>query len=434
MSHPAPACGLEVSPPYASPRVHATLQRLVVPVRKLFGSDVAGGILLLLAAALALVVANSPWHEQYARLWETPLGWRLGEWSFERDLHFWVNDGLMTIFFFVVGLEIRRERYDGVLADARRVAAPLAAALGGMVVPALMFVALNHGRSAAAGWGIPIATDIAFAVGVVSLLGSRVPAAARTVLLTLAVLDDVGAIVVIAVFYSAGATGGGLALAAVALTAVVGLQRSGVRTPWVYAAPAIMAWVGVLQAGIHPTLAGVAVGLLTPVQPWVGEPTAPAIHLHRRLHGWVALGIMPLFAFANAGVPLGDTVFDSEGWRVFLGVALGLAVGKPIGVALATRLACRAGVATLPDGVDWTHFRVLSLSAGIGFTMSLFIATLALPHGPLLEVAKLAILAGSAAAGVATLAYGRLATSSPTQSAGETRISKGATVGAREVP
>jgi NhaA family Na+:H+ antiporter len=354
-----------------------------------------GGLLLLVAAATALIWANSAWASSYAALWHTPLGVRAGSLAFERDLHFWINDGLMALFFFVVGREIRHEVDGGELSTPRRAALPLAAALGGMLVPAIIYLGFNAGRPSLSGWGIPMATDIAFAVGVLALLGRRVPGALRILLLALAVIDDIGAIVVIALFYSSGVVWSGIGVAAGGALGVVALRGLGVRAAWAYLVPGVVVWIGALGSGVHPTLAGVVVGLLVP-------PPASADSGQR----WVTYGILPLFALANAGVPLGTVALGGDGLRVFLGVALGLALGKPLGVLALTWAAARAGWASAPTGLGWARIGVVGLVAGIGFTMSLFIAQLALPAGPLLETAKLAILVGSAGAAVVGYAVG----------------------------
>jgi NhaA family Na+:H+ antiporter len=398
-----------------------------------------------MATAIAAIVwANSPWQALYTELWHTPIGIRLGAFAFERELHFWINDGLMTIFFFVVGLEIRREIHAGELSEVRRAALPLAAAFGGMVVPALIFLALNSGRSSAAGWAIPMATDIAFAVGALALLGNRVSSALRILLLALAVIDDVGAILVIALFYSSGVAALGFAILVLGMLLTFGLQILGVRSPLAYVGPAIIVWAGAYLGGIHPTLAGVVVGFMTPVKAWYGpegfleqtearvrslrsngvsderqllphldsvrvaarEAVSPVERLQHLLHGWVAFGIMPLFAFANAGVPIGQLSFDGDALWVFLGVVLGLVVGKPVGILAVSWLTARVGMAALPRSVRWPHIGVVGIVGGIGFTMSLFIANLAFPPGPLLETSKLAILCGSALAGVLSLLVG----------------------------
>lgn len=428
------------------------------PVERFLAVEAASGILLLVAALAALALANSPWASAYEALWTTPLGFSLGEVSFTRDLRWWVNDGLMVIFFFVVGLEIRREIHAGELSELKRVALPLAAALGGMVVPAALYLSLNAGTPAAVGWGVPMATDIAFAVGVFALLGDRVAPALRILLLALAVIDDLGAILVIAFFYSDGVSVAGLAVGALGLVGILGLQAIGVRPVPAYVAPSLVAWAGVYASGVHPTIAGVLVGLLTPVHVWLSparfaaeaeaaaqevratvergrvdvhgllgrvrlaarEAVAPVERVQHALHGWVAYGIMPVFAFANAGVSLGNAQLDGAGWRVMLGIGLGLVVGKLVGVWGLSRAAAALGLAAAPRGVGWGQVSAVGVAAGIGFTMSLFIAQLAFPAGPLLETAKLAILVASAVAGVLALVVGRLVLRPPGAGAART--------------
>jgi NhaA family Na+:H+ antiporter len=395
---------------------------------------------------IAFIWANSAWRQGYAALWHVPLGLRLGPVAFERDLHFWVNEGLMTIFFFVVGLEIRRELHRGELSEPKRAALPFAAAVGGMIAPALVFFLFNRGHASVRGWGTPMATDIAFAVGVLALLGKRVPQALRILLLSLAVIDDVGAILVIAVFYSSDLVGIGFAILGVGLLAIIGIQKLGVRSSWAYVPAAGAAWVGAYVAGIHPTLAGVAVGLMTPATAWFGperfleradasvasirgrnfddehamlsdlatldrarrEAVSPLERIQHALHAWVAFGIMPLFALANAGVPLGSATFAGDSALVFAGVSMGLVLGKPLGILGLTWIFVRFGLATLPRGVTWVQIAVVGCVAGIGFTMALFIAELAFSAGPLLETAKLAVLVASGAAGVLGLVTGIL--------------------------
>jgi NhaA family Na+:H+ antiporter len=420
------------------------VKRILAPVERFLAVEAASGIVLMIAAAVALVWANSPWREAYEGLWHILIGARVGNFAFERDLHFWINDGLMTIFFFVVGLEIRREIHAGELSEIRRATLPLAAALGGMIAPALIFIAFNSGRPSVVGWAVPMATDIAFAVGALALLGKRVAPALRILLLALAVIDDVGAIVVIAVFYSTEIALSGFAILGIGMLGIVSLQLLGVRSPVAYVLPGIIVWSGAYAGGIHPTLAGVIVGFMTPVRAWFGkdrfldhaearvrslrsegthdhkellpqldslkvatrEAVSPVERLQHSLHAWVAFGIMPLFAFANAGVPLGQISMTGDALWVFLGVTLGLAVGKPLGIVALSWAAAKAGVAALPAGMKWAHVSVVGIVGGIGFTMALFVAQLAFPAGPLLETAKLAILAGSGVAAVLSLIAG----------------------------
>ncbi|HVK72117.1 MAG TPA: Na+/H+ antiporter NhaA [Kofleriaceae bacterium] len=381
------------------------------PIQRFLQVEAASGLVLIAATVIALVWANSPWSSSYHHLWHTELSVSLDSWSFARPLHFWVNDGLMTIFFFVVGLEIRREMHEGELSDLRRAALPLVAAVGGMLAPAAIYAAFNVGRAGSAGWGVPMATDIAFAVGVLTLLGRRVAPALRVLLLALAVIDDIGAILVIAVFYSAGIDADGLLVVAAGLTGIALLKAIGVRIPTVYVLPGLVLWAGMYQTGIHPTLAGVVLGLMTPVRAWSRavddfEPESPAAHLQHVLHRWVAFVIMPLFALANAGVQFGGASLAGDGWLVFVGIVLGLGAGKPIGIFLACRASIFARVAVRPRDVSVAGLGVVGLVAGIGFTMSLFIAQLAFPPGPLLETAKLAILIGSFLAALVGLTVG----------------------------
>jgi NhaA family Na+:H+ antiporter len=430
-------------PPEAWPAARTAARLLLAPVERFLAIEASSGILLLIAAAVALTWANSPLRDSYQALWHTPLGLRVGGFAFERDLHFFINDGLMVVFFFVVGLEIRREIHGGELSELRRAALPLFAALGGMLVPALIYLGANAGTPAAAGWGVPMATDIAFAVGVLALLGKRVPPALRILLLALAVIDDLGAIVVIALFYSSGVQVVGLLVAAAGIAVLLLAQKLGVRRSLFYVGPGLVIWAGAYLAGVHPTLAGVVVGLLTPVRAWLspedfaghaaaaaaaaGQPgarsvasalagldeirretIAPVERLQHALHPWVAYVIMPLFALANAGVPLGQAQPSGAGRMIFLGAAVGLVLGKPIGVVALSFLAVRLRLAALPAGVGWRGVLVVGIVAGIGFTMAIFIAGLAFPPGPALETAKLGVLSASLVAGVLGLLGGRV--------------------------
>lgn len=417
------------------------------PLERFLRIEAASGILLLVAAAVALVWANSPWAATYIEFWHTPVGVRLGSFAFERSLEWVVNDGLMVIFFFVVGMEIRREIHHGELSDWRRAALPAGAALGGMLVPASLYLAVAGAASTRSGWGVPMATDIAFAVGILTLLGKRVPAALRVLLLALAVIDDLGAIVVIALFYSSGISLSGLLIAAMGFGGVLVMQRLGVRTKLAYVLPALLAWGGIYSAGIHPTIAGVIVGLITPVRAWLGtdgfvmgvrkeldhlaqssaqalsshelaetlrhvdaarrEAMSPSASLIESLHPWVAFGIMPVFALANAGVVVSTGSLRESSWSVATAVALGLLIGKPIGVLFTSWLLLRLRVASLPVGLTPRHLVVLGVVAGVGFTMALFIAQLAFKDPSLLAAAKLGVLSASAAAAALGLLLGR---------------------------
>jgi Na+:H+ antiporter, NhaA family len=418
------------------------------PLERFLHIQAASGILLLVAAAVALVWANSPWAESYGRLWRTPLGVRFGAFTFERTLAWFVDDALMVIFFFVVGMEIRREIHHGELSGGRRAALPVAAAVGGMLTPAALYLLCAGAPATRSGWGVPMATDIAFAVGILTLLGKRVPAALRVLLLALAVIDDLGAIVVIAIFYSSGVALSGLLVAALGFGGVFAMQRIGVRAKLAYVAPSVVAWAGIYAAGIHPTIAGVLVGLVTPVRAWLGpdgflmgvrkeldhlaradpgalsshdlaetlrhvdvarrEAMSPAESLIDTLHPWVAFGIMPVFALANAGVPISRGSLDAASWSVGIAVAVGLVVGKPLGVLVASWLAVRLRLGALPAGMTLRHLVVLGAVAGVGFTMALFIAQLAFTDARLLAAAKLGVLAASGVAAILGLTLGRL--------------------------
>jgi Na+:H+ antiporter, NhaA family len=424
---------------------------IAAPISTFLEIQAASGILLLLASVAALCWANSPWHAAYEHLWEVPLSVGVGDFIFRKPLHFWINDVLMVVFFFVVGLEIRREVHAGELSELRRAALPAMAALGGMVAPALVYFALNHASPGRGGWGVPMATDIAFAVGVLALLGDRVPASLRVLLLALAIIDDIGAILVITAFYSTDFAWVGVGIVAAGVAGILLLQSVGVRRSAAYILPGVVVWVGFYRAGVHPTITGVVVGLLTPAQSWYGlgglvktmkratdalhgdatreaardpqevidvldrvgearrEAVAPASRLEAALHSWVAYGIMPLFAFANAGVRVTDVDLGGAAAPAILGgVLLGLCVGKPLGVLLAAFVAVKTGIASLPSGVTWRGVAVVGLVAGIGFTMAIFIADLAFTDRGMLATAKLAVLLASVLAGVGALLGGRL--------------------------
>ncbi len=441
----------------APPGAWAPLQKLAryarLPLERFLAVEAASGILLLFAAVVALVFANSPWSAQVANFWALKLGISLGSLSFARDLAWIVNDGLMVIFFFVVGLEIRREIHHGELSELRRAALPVAAAIGGMIAPALIYLAIAGDPPTHTGWGVPMATDIAFAVGVLALLGRRVPAALRVLLLAVAVIDDLGAILVIALFYSEGLHAGGFAVAGAGIAGVFLLQGLGVRSKLAYVLPGLVLWAGVYAAGIHPTIAGVILGLLTPVRAWVGvdgliaglqrhvegeehlksleghaleealaevdhlrrEATSPAEALIELLHPWVAYGIMPIFALANAGVSVGHFSVDGDAGRVILGVGLGLLLGKPLGILIVVYLTTWLGWVVLPRGLGFQHMLVLGVVAGIGFTMALFVAQLAYGDVALLDAARLGILLASGAAGVGALLLGRFLLEPPVE-------------------
>ncbi len=418
--------------------------RLARPIRQFTEWQAGGGVLLMLTAAIAMLIANSAWHGPVEQFWETPLTLAFGGSQFSLSLRAWISDGLMAIFFLLVGLEIKSELLVGELSTLRSASLPLAAALGGMVAPALIYLALNQGTPGAAGWGIPTATDIAFALGVLALLGPRVPPALTVFLAALAIADDLGAVLVISLFYGHAPDGTYLMLSGVVLAVLVAANRAGVAWVSVYALLGIVLWYFVLRSGVHSTIAGVLLALTVPARSRIdpgsfeeearlrlddfatatGEDDRPVLsnggqqealaaievlteeaqpplaHLRHILHVPVNFWIMSLFALANAGVSLsaGDTGTSLFG-RVSLGVALGLILGKPIGIMLATWIATRLG-ATLPAGASWPTVAGVACLAGIGFTMSLFVSGLAFPGSQLLAQAKLGIVVASIVAGV----------------------------------
>lgn len=413
-------------------------RRLYRTFRKFAQLESSGGIVLMVAAVIALVWANSPWAAQYFDFWHTEVRMGLGSAQLTHDLHWWINEALMVLFFFVVGLEIKREILVGELSSLRQAALPIAAALGGMLIPALIFTAFTAGQPGQSGWGIPMATDIAFALGVMALIGSHLPVGLKIFLTALAIVDDIGAVLVIALFYSANIQWIFLAAAGVILLALLAANQFGVRSLPVYGLLSLALWWVVLNSGIHATIAGVLAALLIPasrkinsddflkraheslhafrdagaadrrmlndqqqealfdLETMVEDVETPLQRLEHALHPWVTYAIIPLFALANAGVALGSGVnFD----RVSLGVAAGLVLGKQVGVLGAAWLAVRARISELPENVTWLQIYAAAWLAGIGFTMSLFISELAFGSGPELESAKLGILLASLLAG-----------------------------------
>lgn len=413
--------------PDHAPR-RAPIQRFVRPFSYLLKIEAAGGLVLLACTILSLALANSAWSDRFAEFWRTPIGFRIGGYELTKSLVVWINDGLMAIFFFVVGLEIKREMVFGELREFRKAALPAAAALGGMVVPAGIYLAFQHGQPGERGWGIPMATDIAFVVGLLALLGKRVPFGLKILLLTLAIVDDIGAVLVIAVAYTSDISFAYLAIAAVGFVVVHLCNRLGVRPIPVYVVLGAIIWFASLKSHVHPTVAGVILGLMTPARPWYSEQSlvrvadgvlhrlrqdgnetvdhkeavrvltttaretvSPLDRLEKALHPWVAFAIMPIFAIANAGVTID---MNQVGHPVAIAVAVGLVAGKAIGILTFSWLAVRLGLARLPAGVSWRGLVGASCLAGIGFTMSLFIAGLALDES-LLNAGKTGTLVGS---------------------------------------
>ena len=434
-------------PATRSSSAHVVADRVFATLERFLHVEAVGGAALLVMTAVALVWVNSPAGDAYQHFWHAPLVIGIAGYSIEQPLHFWINDGLMTVFFLVVGLEVRREIHEGALASLRLAALPLAAAVGGVTIPALLYLALNDLPATRDGWAVGSATDIAFAVGVLALLGSSVPTAIRIFLLSIAIIDDILAVLIIAFFYSGGLDYSGFALAGAGVAVVLLMQRVGIGNAWAYVLPGALLWGGLLWTGAHPTLAGVALGLLTPVRPrpsrerhadaaaralddvqkqaaGKGNPHAlieplrrlrraqrelipPVVRVQLALHPWVAFGIVPLFALANAGIPIATAGVPADGASTVLaGVLLALFVGKPLGITLGAWLAVRAGWSVLPTGLSWSGVWLAGVLGGIGFTMAIFIATLAFPDERLLTAAKLGVLLASALAATLGIAIG----------------------------
>jgi len=376
----------------------------------LFRHEAAGGVILMIAAAAALLLDNSPLDWLYDSMLATPVVVQLGALMIDKPLLLWINDGLMAVFFFLVGLEIKRELLEGRLSTWNQAALPVLAAVGGMLFPALIYVAINAGDPAALnGWAIPAATDIAFALGVLALLGNRVPVALKVFLLALAILDDLGAIVIIAVFYTAELSLFSLAIGALCTAVLVTMNRVGVRRIAPYLLVGLVMWVCVLKSGVHATLAGVVIALTIPLRADGDGAASPLHQLEHGLQPWVAFFVMPMFAFANAGVHLAGLSVADLLAPVPLGIALGLFVGKQLGVFAFAWAGARLGIARLPDGVSWAQIYGAALLAGIGFTMSLFIGTLAFAGPEHAAAVRLGVLAGSLMSGIAGYALLRWA-------------------------
>jgi len=404
-----------------TPRSHSSSVRPLSPLRDFLSKETAGATLLCAGAVIALVWANSPWSSSYDDLWSTRVVMSFGDFTMDLDLRHWVNDGLMAVFFLVVGLEIKREVTEGHLASRRAAFLPVVAAIGGMVVPALIYLAIA-GDVAARGWAIPVATDIALAVGVLSVAGSRVPSPLRAFLLGLAIVDDIGAIIIIAVVYSTGVSFGWMSAAVVGVLLTFLVRRVGVQSVPVYVLVGVVVWLGLYKGGVHPTLAGVVMGLIAPVTPRRGHDyidieerpdLIEVVHEGRPvpesrntvsvvewllhvLHPWSSFVIVPVFALANSGLAVSvDGFRDAAGSVVTWGVFLGLVVGKPLGIFVSTRFAVRSGLVDQPRGVSTRHILGAGSAAGIGFTVALFITELALSNVSDQANAKLAIFLAS---------------------------------------
>ena len=397
---------------------------LLQPLANFLRLEAAGGLILMAAALLAMIVANSPLAAYYAALLDIPLAVSVGTFGIAKPLLLWINDGLMAVFFFLVGMELKREVLEGHLSSLRQASLPAFAAAGGMLVPAAFYAAFNWSDGLAMkGWAIPTATDIAFALGVLLLLGKRVPAALKVLLLSIAIFDDLGAIVVIALFYTAELSALSLAVAAGLTLALAALNRMGVMRPAAYVLIGIPLWVAVLKSGVHATLAGVVVAMFIPLRVPDGSgtqgPGSPLRQLEHMLHPWVAFGILPVFAFANAGVAIAGLSFSDTLHPVPLGIITGLFLGKQIGVLALCWIATRLGMASLPEGVGWRQIYGTALLCGIGFTMSLFIASLAFEQGSAdyLGLERLGILIGSLVSGLLGYIVLRIASPSGVENA-----------------
>jgi NhaA family Na+:H+ antiporter len=423
--------------------VPSLAKQILRPFQYFIRKSASGGIFLLICALTALVWANSPWASSSTDLWQTRVSFGFGSFSLAKPLLLWINDGLMAVFFFVVGLEIKREVLIGELSTVRQAALPIAAALGGMIVPAGIYFILNRGTATEGGWSIPMATDIAFALGILALLGDRVPLALKVFLTALAIVDDIGAVLVIALFYTAEISWTSLAIGGVLLVLLMAANSFGIRHPLVYALLGAGLWLAFLKSGVHATAAGVLVAMTIPARSRIdaGEflynsraaleefeqagasetdvltsdeqqaavqaledgceaVATPLQRLEHALHPWVAFAIMPVFALANAGVALGSDFSAALMSSLSVGVMAGLVIGKQVGVTLFAWLAVRSGLAALPDSMTWRQVYGASWLAGIGFTMSLFIASLAFGDSTLLSTAKVGILTASLTAGI----------------------------------
>lgn len=428
----------------SSARDRSLIQPIVEPFQSFLHAESAAGILLLASTVAALVWANSPWAEAYVMFRRLPVTLGVGDFVLTEPLVLWINDGLMAMFFFVIGLEIKREVLVGELSSLRQAALPLAAALGGSILPALLYTAFNAGTESAKGWGIPMATDIAFSLGVLSLLGARVPLALKVFLVALAIGDDLGAVLIIAFFYTSTISWASLAVGGAFMAALIGANILGVRHPLVYGLLGIGGlWLAFFLSGVHPTIAGVLAALTIPAQTRLSgeefitrsrallekfqrtmrpgrsplanpdrqavarrlqqaarEVGTPLQRLEHALHPWVTAVVLPVFALANAGVAIEGGALATLLHPVALGIAAGLVIGKPVGVTLASWVTIRLGLATMPSGLTWRHIIGTGFLAGIGFTMSLFIEGLAFGKTPLDAPAKIGILAASAVAGL----------------------------------
>lgn len=369
-------------------------------LRDFLQKESAGGIILIIAAALALLVANSPLSTAYLNWLDLPVVAGVGNFIIDKPLLLWINDALMAVFFFLVGLEVKREVLDGQLSSWNKASLPLIAAIGGMAIPALIFLGVNSGSPEnAAGWAIPAATDIAFALGILSLLGPRVPVALKALLLAIAVIDDIGAIAIIALFYSGQIDTGMLMSGGIVLLAMIVVGRLRIASSIPYVLLAILMWAFVLKSGVHATLAGVAAAMTVPMV--ARGDSRPLERMEHALHPWVAFLIIPIFGFANAGVSFAGMELSALFEPLPLGIALGLLIGKQVGIFGFAWVAVKTGLASLPQSVGWMQVYAVSLLAAIGFTMSLFIGNLAFADPAQINAVKLGVLSGSTIAAIA---------------------------------
>jgi Na+:H+ antiporter, NhaA family len=376
----------------------AQLKKIPLTIfQRFFRTETLSGIVLLGFGLAALAIANSPLSEAYNHLWEIPLTLGIVPQELSLSVHDWINDGLMAVFFLLVGLEIKRELLAGELSSPQQAALPIACAIGGMVVPALIYLIFNLRGPGAHGWGIPMATDIAFALGALNLIAPQAPIGAKVLLTALAIVDDMGAVLIISFFYSGAIVWTALGGAAVTLLVLIGFNMIGIRHLWPYLLGGVVLWCFIHGSGVHATIAGVALAFTIPASSSEGV-TAPLLRLEHALHNFSAFVVMPLFAFANAGVKIELSLQHAE---IGFGILAGLLLGKPLGIMIAALIAVKTGVARLPQAVNWGSLLGYGFLAGIGFTMSLFIGMLAFDDMALVNAAKRGIIAGSLLAGVA---------------------------------
>ncbi|ENN92040.1 Na+/H+ antiporter NhaA [Bartonella bovis] len=422
--------------------------RALSAIERFLHIEAVSGIVLLLAAATALILANSKYSSSYEALWHTPLGFNFGYFNLSWDLHFWINDALMTVFFLVAGMEIRREIHEGALANFKQAILPIVAAIGGVCLPAIIYLSINLNGGHTYGWAVPTATDIAFALGILALLGKAIPSNLHIILLSLAIIDDIIAVLIIAFFYSTNLDPSGLVIAIAGIVLVLFFQWIGFASAWLYILPGAIIWWGLMITGAHPSLAGVILGMMTPVLPTRNlvapltmlsnavealqekntstdlhhisttlkkvrrgqrDIIAPVTRVQKALHPWVAYGVMPIFAFANAGVNFANFDLSSDkSSLIVLGIIIGLCIGKPFGIMAASYLAVKSGLCRLPPNVAWTGILLIGFLAGIGFTMSIFVSMLAFKDVVQLDSAKIGVLCGSGLSALIGLGYGLL--------------------------